>query len=252
MAGEKRVRLCLLLWGVHPLDPQTMQCLSTHHRHPLMELCARTFVPNSTDCGGDQGRVKVITGPNSSGKSIYLKQVRAIQPRCLASPPRPPLTARPHPLLPHSTCPCALRDSRSFRKPLDQPPNRPMPCPSAPLPTALTLQLVLQSGPGTQCGHTSVLLFHCVLSLLCHLLESYFAHSTVTGPCSVFPAPTQVGLITFMALVGSFVPAEEAEIGVIDAIFTRIHSCESISLGLSTFMIDLNQVKGSRRRCGRG
>ncbi|XP_060225029.1 mutS protein homolog 5 isoform X2 [Meriones unguiculatus] len=94
-------------------------------RHPLMELCARTFVPNSTDCGGDQGRVRVITGPNSSGKSIYLKQV---------------------------------------------------------------------------------------------------------------------GLITFMALVGSFVPAEEAEIGVIDAIFTRIHSCESISLGLSTFMIDLNQV----------
>ncbi|KAM6186767.1 mutS protein homolog 5 [Rhynchocyon petersi] len=94
-------------------------------RHPLMELCARTFVPNSTECGGDKGRVKLITGPNSSGKSIYLKQV---------------------------------------------------------------------------------------------------------------------GLITFMALVGSFVPAEEAEIGTVDAIFTRIHSCESISLGLSTFMIDLNQV----------
>ncbi|KAM4835032.1 mutS protein homolog 5 isoform 2-T3 [Thomomys bottae] len=94
-------------------------------RHPLMELCSRTFVPNSTECGGDKGRVKVITGPNSSGKSIYLKQV---------------------------------------------------------------------------------------------------------------------GLITFMALVGSFVPAEEAEIGTVDAIFTRIHSCESISLGLSTFMIDLNQV----------
>uniref|UniRef100_A0A8D0Z0I6 MutS protein homolog 5 n=1 Tax=Sus scrofa TaxID=9823 RepID=A0A8D0Z0I6_PIG len=94
-------------------------------RHPLMELCARTFVPNSAECMGDTGRVKVITGPNSSGKSIYLKQV---------------------------------------------------------------------------------------------------------------------GLITFMALVGSFVPAEEAEIGAVDAIFTRIHSCESISLGLSTFMIDLNQV----------
>lgn len=59
-------------------------------------------------------------------------------------------------------------------------------------------------------------------------------------------SPVQVGLITFMALVGSFVPAEEAEIGAVDAIFTRIHSCESISLGLSTFMIDLNQVKGGR------
>ncbi|XP_007537223.1 mutS protein homolog 5 isoform X1 [Erinaceus europaeus] len=94
-------------------------------RHPLMELCTGTFVPNSTECSGDKSRVKVITGPNSSGKSIYLKQV---------------------------------------------------------------------------------------------------------------------GLITFMALVGSFVPAEEAEIGAVDAIFTRIHSCESISRGLSTFMIDLNQV----------
>lgn len=65
-------------------------------------------------------------------------------------------------------------------------------------------------------------------------------------------SPVQVGLITFMALVGSFVPAEEAEIGAVDAIFTRIHSCESISLGLSTFMIDLNQVKGGKERGGWG
>ncbi|XP_016070829.1 PREDICTED: mutS protein homolog 5 isoform X2 [Miniopterus natalensis] len=105
-------------------SPQLLGVRIQNGRHPLMELCARTFVPNSTECSGDKGRVKVITGPNSSGKSIYLKQV---------------------------------------------------------------------------------------------------------------------GLITFMALVGSFVPAEEAEIGAVDAIFTRIHSCESISLGLSTFMIDLNQ-----------
>ncbi|XP_060259238.1 mutS protein homolog 5 isoform X9 [Ovis aries] len=106
-------------------SPQLLGVRIQNGRHPLMELCARTFVPNSAECGRDIGRVKVITGPNSSGKSIYLKQV---------------------------------------------------------------------------------------------------------------------GLITFMALVGSFVPAEEAEIGAVDAIFTRIHSCESISLGLSTFMIDLNQV----------
>ncbi|XP_029098729.1 mutS protein homolog 5 isoform X3 [Monodon monoceros] len=106
-------------------SPRLLGVRIQNGRHPLMELCARTFVPNSAECGGYKGRVKVITGPNSSGKSIYLKQV---------------------------------------------------------------------------------------------------------------------GLITFMALVGSFVPAEEAEIGAVDAIFTRIHSCESISLGLSTFMIDLNQV----------
>lgn len=47
----------------------------------------------------------------------------------------------------------------------------------------------------------------------------------------------------FMALIGSDVPAKEAEIGMVDGIFTRMQSRESISVGLSTFMIDLNQVR---------
>ncbi|XP_072189426.1 mutS protein homolog 5 [Excalfactoria chinensis] len=94
-------------------------------RHPLMELCAKTFVANPVNSGEATRRIKIITGPNSSGKSIYLKQV---------------------------------------------------------------------------------------------------------------------GLIIFMALIGSYVPAAEAEIGAIDGIYTRIHTRESVSVGLSTFMIDLNQV----------
>ncbi|XP_010831636.1 PREDICTED: mutS protein homolog 5 isoform X2 [Bison bison bison] len=56
-------------------SPRLLGVRIQNGRHPLMELCARTFVPNSAECGGDAGRVKVITGPNSSGKSIYLKQV---------------------------------------------------------------------------------------------------------------------------------------------------------------------------------
>ncbi|XP_046495145.1 mutS protein homolog 5 isoform X7 [Equus quagga] len=56
-------------------SPRLLGVRIQNGRHPLMELCARTFVPNSAECGGDKGRVKVITGPNSSGKSIYLKQV---------------------------------------------------------------------------------------------------------------------------------------------------------------------------------
>ncbi|XP_008321312.1 mutS protein homolog 5 [Cynoglossus semilaevis] len=97
----------------------------TQGRHPLLELCSPVFVPNSFLSSESQGRVKIITGPNSSGKSIYLKQV---------------------------------------------------------------------------------------------------------------------GLIVFMALIGSDVPAKEAEIGLVDAIFTRMQSRESVSVGLSTFMIDLNQM----------
>ncbi|XP_043543378.1 mutS protein homolog 5 [Chiloscyllium plagiosum] len=94
-------------------------------RHPLMELCTRTFVSNPTSSGEEHGKIHILTGPNSSGKSVYLKEV---------------------------------------------------------------------------------------------------------------------GLIVFMALIGSYVPATEANIGLIDGIYTRIQSRESVSVGLSTFIIDLNQV----------
>ncbi|XP_017165022.1 mutS protein homolog 5 isoform X4 [Poecilia reticulata] len=97
----------------------------TQGRHPLLELCSPVFVANSFQSSESEGRIKVITGPNSSGKSIFLKQV---------------------------------------------------------------------------------------------------------------------GLIVFMALIGSDVPAKEAEVGLVDGIFTRMQSRESVSVGLSTFMIDLNQM----------
>jgi len=52
----------------------------------------------------------------------------------------------------------------------------------------------------------------------------------------------QVGLIVFMAHIGSYVPADAAQIGVVDKIFTRMRTTESISTQLSAFSIDLNQV----------
>uniref|UniRef100_A0A1B6CQJ5 DNA mismatch repair proteins mutS family domain-containing protein n=1 Tax=Clastoptera arizonana TaxID=38151 RepID=A0A1B6CQJ5_9HEMI len=47
-------------------------------RHPLQELCTMSFVPNDTVSNDEQGVVKLLTGPNASGKSIYLKQVALI------------------------------------------------------------------------------------------------------------------------------------------------------------------------------
>ncbi|KAG8236390.1 hypothetical protein J437_LFUL014911 [Ladona fulva] len=52
----------------------------------------------------------------------------------------------------------------------------------------------------------------------------------------------QVALITFLAHIGSFVPAISAKIGIIDSIFTRIRTTESVSIHLSAFMIDLCQT----------
>ena len=47
----------------------------------------------------------------------------------------------------------------------------------------------------------------------------------------------------FLAHIGSFVPAEKARLGIVDAIHTRIQSRETVSVSLSTFMLDLNQVQ---------
>ncbi|XP_076335549.1 mutS protein homolog 5-like isoform X2 [Tachypleus tridentatus] len=100
-------------------------------RHPLQELCVTTFVPNDTYTGLSGGKMVIVTGPNASGKSVYLKQV---------------------------------------------------------------------------------------------------------------------ALIVFMAHIGSSVPADSAKIGVTDHIFSRMHTRESVSLGLSTFMIDVNQMAHALRK----
>ncbi|HAP49989.1 MAG TPA: DNA mismatch repair protein MutS, partial [Porphyromonadaceae bacterium] len=52
----------------------------------------------------------------------------------------------------------------------------------------------------------------------------------------------QTALITLMAQMGSFVPAQSARIGVVDKIFTRVGASDNISLGESTFMVEMTEA----------
>ena len=52
----------------------------------------------------------------------------------------------------------------------------------------------------------------------------------------------QTALIVLMAQIGSYVPAEAAEIGLIDKIFTRVGASDNISMGESTFMVEMNET----------
>ena len=52
----------------------------------------------------------------------------------------------------------------------------------------------------------------------------------------------QVALITVMAQIGSFVPANEARIGVVDKVFTRVGASDDLASGQSTFMLEMNEV----------
>ena len=52
----------------------------------------------------------------------------------------------------------------------------------------------------------------------------------------------QTALIVLLAQIGSFVPADSAQIGVVDKIFTRVGASDNISLGESTFMVEMNEA----------
>lgn len=96
---------------------------------------------------------------------------------------------------------------------------------------------------------------HPVIEKQLPLGESYIANDVfldsnsqqiiiITGPNMAGKSALlrQTALITLMAQAGSFVPAQSAQIGLVDKIFTRVGASDNISLGESTFMVEMNEA----------
>ncbi|MAR14851.1 MAG: DNA mismatch repair protein MutS, partial [Candidatus Marinimicrobia bacterium] len=68
--------------------------------------------------------------------------------------------------------------------------------------------------------------------------------SIITGPNMAGKSTylRQIGIITIMAQIGSFVPADHAEIGLIDKLFTRVGASDNLSEGESTFLVEMQET----------
>ncbi|NNE32503.1 MAG: DNA mismatch repair protein MutS, partial [Winogradskyella sp.] len=96
---------------------------------------------------------------------------------------------------------------------------------------------------------------HPVIEKQLPLGESYIANNVfldresqqiimITGPNMSGKSAIlrQTALIVLLAQIGSFVPAKEARIGLVDKIFTRVGASDNISMGESTFMVEMNET----------
>lgn len=83
----------------------------------------------------------------------------------------------------------------------------------------------------------------------CHFDGTDLRMMLITGPNMAGKSTyiRQIAVITLMAQIGSFIPADSAKIGVVDRIFTRVGASDDLATGQSTFMVEMTEVSNILR-----
>jgi len=186
----------------HMVESREITVIEGRHAVVEQSLPAGFFVPNSTHLGSDPNGAEGANGATGQPQKVEIQSNTTLQQQ------NDTQNAAENAVSPEPHPQNKIENATELPSPTPHSPSA-SPTPSAPSILPAPPDLIVLTGPNAS-GKS------------CYL--------------------RQVGLIQLLAQMGSFVPAQEARLGVCDRIFTRVGAVDDLATGQSTFMVEMNET----------